>query len=97
MSSAILDRPTGAAGTIALPPTAAACLTTASADFGWQSWPLGPGGCGRFGASVRRQLLGRLSSGVDGAAHEVGDQLEFGVGVAGEELVHRTAESGVEA
>jgi hypothetical protein len=47
--------------------------------------------------SVRGELLGCLSSGVDCAAHEVGDQVELGVGVAGEELVHRAAEPGVEA
>jgi hypothetical protein len=49
------------------------------------------------GRSLGSELFGCFSSGVDGPAHEVGDQLEFGVGVVGEERVHRSAEPGVEA
>ena len=39
-------------------------------------------------AAVPGQRLGCVSSSIDGAAHEVGDQLELAVGVVGQELVH---------
>ena len=42
-----------------------------------------------FFASVAGQFVGGGSSGVCGAAEEVGEQLEFGVAVFGADLVHR--------
>src|SRR6266498_2299715 len=48
-------------------------------------------------ASVAGQLVGGVSSGVGGAAQEVGEQFELGVGVAGAELVHRGVHPRVQA
>src|ERR1700748_2812068 len=48
-------------------------------------------------ALLRGDVFGCFSSGIGGALHEVRDQLEFGVVVSGEELVHGATESGVQA
>src|SRR6266536_4729884 len=48
-------------------------------------------------ASVAGQLVGGVSSGVGGAAEEVGEQFELGVGVSGAELVHRGVHPRVQA
>jgi hypothetical protein len=47
--------------------------------------------------SVGGQLVGGVASGIGGAAQEVGDQVEFGVGISRENLVHRGVHPRVEA
>src|SRR6266487_2249052 len=61
-----------------------------------RDWLPSGGGKGSVG-SVAGQFVGGVLSGLGGAAQEVGDELELGVGVAGEERIHRGIHPGVQA